>query len=265
MKQLKKYWHLFWFFRKTSLMKMTAYRTDFFFWFFVSLMWTSFNFFFFSLLIRLSNNIAGWFTWELYTLLSIFTMVDAFTWSLMYNNMNPYTSDIFQGRLSNLLTKPIDTQFVIMTRETSYNNVPRFFVGLFALFWSLHKLNYTPNLASIILFVLTFSAGVLLVYTIWFAIATLAFWVERLDNINNIVPGMRRIWQVPRQVYGGFTSTFLTVILPLGLVSSIPSEVLLNKPTGIWTSYLIVISFIFFILARKFFHFSIKKYTSVGG
>ncbi len=261
----KKYWYLFWHFRKLSLMKLIVYRTDFFFWLTVSMMWTFFNFFFFSLLIRLTDSLAGWQPWEMYALLSVFTMLDAFTWSVMYQNMRPYTADIFEGRLSFLLTKPVDIQFMVMTRETSYNNIPRFFVGLTALWWSLKKLHIEPSMYDIIMFTFAFVAGLLLVYIAWFTVATAAFWVEKLDNINEIVPGLRRIWQVPRQVYGGIISTVLTVLLPFGLVTSIPAEILVKQTPVVMIAYLLIFSLIFFGISRLFLQLSIRKYSSVGG
>ncbi|HEX7017388.1 MAG TPA: ABC-2 family transporter protein [Patescibacteria group bacterium] len=260
-----KHWHLFWFFRKVSLMKLMEYRTDFYFWMTVSVMWTTFNFFFFSLLINLNGTIGGWSRWELYALLGVFTMLDAFTWSFMAQNMWSYTGQIFSGKLSGVLVKPIDAQFAMMATETSYNNIPRFLIGLAAVAWSLRQLGITPDSISIILFITTFFFALLFIYSLWFTVATLAFWVEKLDNINEIVPAFRRMWQVPRTVYIGLSSTLFTVVLPLGLVSSLPTEILLHQLSGAWLSYFIVFSCLTFLVSRVFFKYSVKKYSSVGG
>lgn len=261
----KKYWRLFWLFRQMSVMKMTEYRTDFWFWFFISTMWTGFNFFFFSLIINASQTIAGWNRAEIYVLLSVFTMLDSFTWSIMAQNMWSYTDDIFQGTLSTLMVKPVDLQFITMWRETSFNNLPRFFIGIAVLVWSLRMAGVQPTLATAIYFSVLLISGFILVYSFWYVTCTLAFWTEKLDNINEIVPGLRRIWQVPREVYTGISSVFLTVIIPLGLVTSIPSEVILGKNSGSWAGYLLIASLVSLIISRWFLKISVKKYTSVGG
>lgn len=263
--RMHKHWQLFWLFRKISLMKLTEFRTDFYFWVVVSLMWTTFNFFFFSVLIGLQNNIGGWSRWELYALLSVFTMLDAFTWSFLAQNMWSYTGHIFNGTLSGTLVKPIDPQFAMMATETSYNNVPRFFIGVTGLVWSLWQLGTQPSLLAVGLFVLTFFFALLFIYSLWFLVATIAFWVERLENINEIVPAFRRLWQVPRSVYIGVTSTLFTVILPLGLVASLPTEILLSKTSWSWVGYFMLVSVITFLGSRLFFFYSLRKYTSVGG
>lgn len=265
MSSMKKHWRLFWLFRKITFMKLMEYRTDFFFWLVVSLMWTAFNFFFFSLLIGLQNTIGGWTRWELYALMGVFTMLDAFTWSFFAQNMWNYTGQVFSGELSSVLVKPLDAQFAMMASRTSYNNVPRFFVGLAALGWSLSQLGIRPSILTVGGFILTFFTGLLFIYALWFMVATLAFWVEKLDNINEIVPAFRRLWQVPRTVYIGLSSTIFTVVLPLGLVSSLPTEILLAKAHWYWIPYFIFISLVTLALSRLFFYYSVKKYTSVGG
>jgi ABC-2 type transport system permease protein len=246
-------------------MKMVEYRTDFWFWLIVSLMWTAFNFFFFSLIMNVSQTIAGWSHAEMYVLLSVFTMLDAFTWSIMAQNMWSYTDDIFQGSLSTLMVKPVDLQFVTMWRETSFNNLPRFFIGLVMLFVSLDWAGIQPTWQTLTYFALLVISGFILVYSAWYINCTLAFWTEKLDNINEIVPGLRRVWQVPRSVYSGLSSILLTLVIPLGLVTSIPSEIILGKDSGWLSWYLLIASLASLIISRWFLKISVKKYTSVGG
>jgi len=260
---INKYLRLFCLFRKISFMKLSEYRSDFFFWTLISTMWTAFNFFFFALLINLNQNIAGWGEWQLYLLLSVFTMLDAATWSIMGDNMWQYTNDIFSGRLSVLLLKPIDFQFAVMTQSNTFNNLPRFFIGLFALIYSANQLKLSLSLTQVALFILSFLSAFLMIYLLWFIVATLAFHVERLDNINEIVPSLRRIWQLPRSIYSGIFSTIFTVIIPIGLAVSIPSEIILGQSYN-WTWYLIFWTLGLFLFSRAFVKFSLKKYTSVG-
>ena len=151
---LGKYWHLFWYFRKLHLMRQLEYRTDFFFWGMVSLMWSAFTFFFFSLIIRVSGSIAGWTEYQIYLLVSVFTILVAFTWSFFYHNMRYYTNYVFSGELSQFLVKPVDTQFLMMTQNNTYNNVFRLIMGMVMLFWSGAKLHLQLNFITIIWFIL---------------------------------------------------------------------------------------------------------------
>lgn len=262
---IKKHWQLFWLFRQFSLMKLAAYRGDFWFWSSVSIMWTAFNFFFFSMIINLRGEIAGWNRWELYAILSVYTMLDAVIWGFFNHNMTSFTERIYSGELSVLLVKPVNTQFFILTSENSYNNVPRFFVGLAALVWSLIQLGHQPTLLDWLGFSLAFGAALTLIYSWWFIIACGSFWVERLKNINEIIPSLRRIWQVPKDVYTGLTATVLTLVIPLGLASSVPAELLVGRGSWGWLLYLLGAAALSSFAAGAFFNFSSRRYVSAGG
>jgi len=259
-----KYWHFFWQARKIHLMRTLEYRANFVFWTVTSIAWACFNFFFFGLLINVNNGFAGWSTFELYTVVAIYTMLDAFIWSVFHLNMQAYTSSIFSGDLNTLLLKPIDTQFLLMTQNNSYTNVARFLLGLTVLIYSLLQLGVVPSIWQILVFIFTFSTGLVFLYNIWFMLSTLAFWVDKLDNINDILPSMDRIWQVPRGVFTGSASMLFTFIFPLLLVTSLPSEVLLNKVTWPGPVYFFLVTCITALASRFFFQYSIQRYSGIA-
>ena len=263
-KSLKKYWFIFWKFRAIRFMMLLEYRGNFWFWAFVSLMWTVFNFFFFDLIIGARNELAGWNKTEMYVLISTFTMLDAFTWSFFYHNMRDYIASIFNGQLTITLTRPINSQFLLSVQNNSYTNVVRFFVGLGILIVTLRNGQIPLTLAGVIGFALFFFISLLFVYTLWFIVATCSFWVDRLDNINELVPSTRRVWQVPKEVFTGFASTFFSVLLPLSLIASLRSEILLGRASFQWLAYYAVFTAVLFWLAHLFFTFSIRKYSGVA-
>jgi len=265
MKKLIKYWQIFWHMRRLHAMRMLEYRADFIFWLLISFMWTIFNFFFFAAIVNVTGVIAGWSTAEMYLLMAVFTILDSFIWSFFYNNMLQYTNDVFNGEFNKVLLKPIDSQFWLMTQNNNYANLLRFATGVGMLFWALRELELQPSILDFGLFLLLLSFSALFIYAVWFIISTLSFWVDKLDNINEIVPNVRRSFQVPHQVYTGIASTLFTVILPLGLVSSLPSEILLGRVSS-WSTifYFMTFTLITVLISRWFFNLSIKKYSGIA-
>lgn len=261
---MKKYWQLFWHYRKIELMKMMEYRSDFFFWMMVSTMWTIFNYFFYTLIIGHSDNIAGWSYDEVLILLSFFTMIDALTWSVFYPNMEDYVESIFDGSLSKLLILPVNNIFVILNQRITFNNVPRFFIGLIIMIRTVMKMQISVSFSQIALAVLIYLISVIFLYSGWFMLATIAFWVERLSNINQIMPGFRSFYQMPASIYTGVTSVMVTFIFPLGLITTLPSEIILGRVNTFQILYFAIFTLIFAIMAIYFYNLSIKKYSSVG-
>jgi ABC-2 type transport system permease protein len=262
---MKKYWQIFWHFRKLQLIKMMEYRGDFFFWAIVSLMWTGFNYFFFGLIFTQGDGVPGWSFDQLMILISFFTMIDALTWSVFYPNMKTYTTQIFDGELSRYLILPIRAEFLILIRESTYHNLFRFFVGLAVLIFFTNKMQLSVGLWEIALVVIIFIAGSILLYSLWFLIATIAFWVERLSNINEIMPGLRSVYQVPVSVFTGITGAVFTYLIPLGLITTLPSEVILGDKNYGLILYLIISAIVAMIMSISFFRLSVRKYSSVGG
>lgn len=262
---MKKYWSIFFALRKIQLLRMLEYRADFFFWAFISLMWTGFNYFYFGLIFSKGNGIEGWNYDQIMLLVSFYTMIDAFTWSIFYPNMQAYTKEIFNGELSRYLLLPVNSVYLILSRHATYDNLPRFFVGLFVLIHTINKLNLALSIWQILLSIIVFCFGILLVYSCWFILATIAFWVERLENINEIMPQLRTLYQVPASVFTGIPGFVISFIVPLGLITTLPSEIILGSQNNFFIIFLILSSLAFFAIAVIFFKFSIKKYSSVGG
>lgn len=263
-KSKNKYWSLFWKFRKLHLMRFMEYRSDFIFWMVISTLWTIFNFFFFTILVNIRGEIAGWNRNELYLLLGVFTLNDAFTWSFFYHNMQNYTQMIFNGNLNNYLVRPIDTQYLLMTSYNNYTNLPRFVIGIGTIVWSVNQQQLSLSIWEVVFFLFLFFISLIFIYFLWFCVATLTFYFDKLDNINEVIPTLREVYKLPRSVYVGIFSTLLTVVIPLGLVSSLPSEVLLQKVSVSWSFYFVLFTLGLIFLSRWFFKISLKKYSGIA-
>lgn len=266
MKSIQKYWRLFWHFRRLQLMKIVEYRANFLFWVTVTLAWAWFNLIFSGLLVKAGGGtIAGWNEHEMYLLVGVFTIIDAMMWSFMYHNMAEYTKHIFQGTLSTLIVKPANLQFVLMTQTNTYTNIFRIFFGVGIVLNALHNLGVQPSLSDMIFFTFFLIVAILFIYFFWFILTTGAFWVDRLDNINEVMPNIQRLWRFPRSIFSGLASTVFTVIFPFGLISSLPSEVLLGQRDYTYLAYFTCFTIGLFFFGRWFFAVSLKKYSGVGG
>jgi ABC-2 type transport system permease protein len=261
-----KYWQLFWKFRKIHLMKSLEYRANFIFWSVITTSWALFNIFFTDLLIQSGGSeIGGWSRDQIFTIVGTFTIIDGFMWSFMYHNMSEYSRLVFEGHLSNLMVMPINLQFMLMTRINSYTNFFRVLLGVIIVTRSVFKLNLQPNLFEVGMYTLTLIVSILFIYFLWFILTTFSFWTHRLNNINELLPNLQRLWRFPRTIFIGFSSTIFTVLLPLGLVGSLPAEVLLGYNVYPWVVYFGLFAIGLGFISQKFLQFSIKKYSSVGG
>lgn len=258
------YWHVFWKLRIMWFMHMLEYRGNFWFWGIINVLWTGVSLFFFTLLVNVQGNLAGWTIDQVYLLLGVFTIFDAFTWSIFHRNMSTYTQAVFDGSLNLLATKPIDLQFMLMIGRNDYTFVFRLAFALVLIVASLQELSLTPSGTSLLLALIALLAGMVFLYSLWFIISTFAFYVERLNNINEIIPAGRRIWQVPRGVFTTTIGPFATSVIPLLLLVSLPSELLLGQPARSEVGIIVLSAVVTLWLSRKFFYYSLRKYSGAA-
>jgi ABC-2 type transport system permease protein len=114
-----------------------AYRTDVALWALISIVWTLFNFFFFAVLVQVRGDLAGWSQPQVYVLVGVFTILDAFIWSWLSRSMQQMTESIYQGSLDLVLVKPVDTQFYLSFNRFNYTNLVRVILGLVLIFANL--------------------------------------------------------------------------------------------------------------------------------
>ena len=172
-----------------------------------------------------------------------------------------YVEAIFQGTLDFLLLQPIDPQFRLSTRHISFTNIPRLLIGIGIIAIYVPK---DVTLTQLVVYAVLVMLGSLLIYLLWFLVATVTFWVDKLDNIIEIVPTLRRIWSVPADVYSGPLSTLFTLLVPLALITTTPSRVLFQVFRLDEIAILGVFTLGVFVLTRWFFWLSLKRYSSVG-
>lgn len=261
---LTRHYNLFSKFRAIDLMKVLEYRSSFVFWVVVSVLWTCFNLVFFSILTNVSGSIGGWNKQEVFVLLGVFTIIDAFTWSMFYANMSEYASDIFDGRLSLLLCRPVNTQFYLMTRRLNPQIIFRLLLGIVIVIVNLRELQLTPSVWQWLLFFIFLSISVVFLYFFWFILTTTAFFFERLENINEVIPSFRRVWQVPSSVFQGVISVSLTSVIPFLLITSVPSEILLNRLNVFSALVFVLLTLLCGYASHLFLRFAIRHYSGAA-
>lgn len=258
---MHKYWDTFWAFRKLWFMRVLEYRGNFFFWAFIDVMWTCFTLIFFSLIINVSGNIGGWSRSEMLLLLGVFSILEALMWSICYHNMWHFTDSIYSGEFNLLLLKPLDTQFLLMTSRNSYSNISRIIIGIIMVGVACQQMSLTPTLIDLLVATVLLLLGFLFLYFFWFSLAILGFYLERVRNINEIIPALDAMWRVPNSVHSGATFLIFTSIIPLALLTTLPSEAIMGIVNWQFSITLLVATIATFIFSRWFFKYSVKNYS----
>ena len=74
-------------------------------------------------------------------------------------------------------------------------------------------------------------AGLVIIYSFWLMLATLAFWFVRVENILVIFQSMYEAGRWPISLYPGWLRFGLTFVVPVAFATSIPAEALTGRLT----------------------------------
>ncbi len=177
--------------------------------------------------------------------MGVFTLVGGLIGFVIEPNMGRVMGDIEQGTFDYVLTKPIDSQLLASLREFRIWRLTDAVVGLVVLVWGLAQLDAEFGIPEVAGFVITLAAGTLLIYCLWLVLTASAFWVVRMDMVQELFTGLYRAGQYPVTVYPAWLRVMLTYLVPLGFAITVPSESL----TGRLTLTRFLVTLVFMVLA----------------
>jgi len=121
-----------------------------------------------------------------------------------------------------------------------------------------------PSFLNTIYYFLLLANGFLIATA--FQIIVLAFGIVTLevDHMVMIYRDLTSLGRLPIEVYKEPLKTFLTYLIPVGIMITLPSKALMGLATipGILLAF--VIGFIFIFISLKFWNYALTKYTSAS-
>ena len=178
-----------------------------------------------------TDQLDGWTRPQLLVVMGVFTLVGGLIGFMIEPNMGRIMGDIERGTFDYVLTKPIDSQLLASMREFRIWRLTDAVVGLVVLVWGLAQLDAGFGIPEVLGFVITLSAGTMLIYCLWLALTTGAFWVVRMDSVQELFSGLYRAGQYPVTIYPAWLRVMLTYLVPLGFAITVPSESLTGRLT----------------------------------
>jgi len=228
---MKKYIRLYIIFIKYSFMQAMMYKADFMIWSLVTVGWIFLNFLFYQFLYLNVTEIAGWTKPQLLVLLGFYFVIDFFLWGVLWQNMRKIPEIVNRGQLDLVLTKPVNTQFLLSFKGIGFDDIHGLLIGLVTIVYALSIGNIKPSVADVLLSTAALGVALVYIYSAWFITVCAAFWFDRIENLHYLFPGLRQIWRVPQPFYKGIVQKILTFVIPATLVTTVPAQFLLRKPS----------------------------------
>jgi ABC-2 type transport system permease protein len=208
--------------------------------------------------------IAGWSYGEALVVVGWFTLLDGVLKGAINPSLTTVIEHIRQGTLDFVLLKPADAQFLVSTaRFMPWRALSLISSGL-VFGYAFHELGRAPSALSVLAALVMLASGVLILYSLWILVISVAFRAVRVDNLRYLFESVFDAARWPASVWKGVLSFVFTFLIPLALMTTYPAQALLGTIELERIVAGVAGSVVFAALARVVWLRSIRGYTSAS-
>ncbi len=210
------------------------------------------------------STLGGWSWNESLIVLGFYTLLDAIMASFLQPNLTRIVRHVQNGTLDFVLLKPIDSQLWLSLRIISPWGFPSFVLGLLLIFYGLYLGNIYLNLVNLAIATLMFISSALILYSIWFLVATTSIWFVKIWNATEVLRSILVAGRYPVDAYPITLRFVFTFLFPIAFLTSVPAQAILGTSSFLWFILALLISASFFMLSRRFWLYALTYYTSAS-
>ena len=211
-----------------------------------------------------TDNLGGWLPAELIALVGIFTLMGGLIRLVIQPSMQRFMEDVRQGTLDFKLTKPADAQLLVSVQQFRIWQSVDIALGIVVLGVAAARLGGVVGGWQALGFVVTLLCGAAIVYSFWLMLATVSFWIVRIDNILVIFQTMYEAGRWPVTIYPVWLRSTLTFIVPVAFAVTVPTTAFVGRLDGPTLLGAIALAAALTVAARLFWRVGIKHYSGAS-
>ncbi len=250
---------------KASIMQALEYRASFAFSILANFLDFVFGFLQYLVFFTAAQSIAGWSSQHMLVLYGVFMTVFALQFIFLYPNLVAMGEMVNSGSLDLLLTKPVNAQLILSLRRVSFEELGSLGTAIALLAWLAWNGTIQMTAGNLLLFGLGMTSSLMLVYSLFLFLMSLAVLLERLDDAAQIMWSMFALCRYPADVYPSRLRFLFFTFLPVAYLSSVPAMALLGTASPGLVFQGTIIALMAVIATTMFWRRTIRAYTSAGG
>jgi len=172
--------------------------------------------------------------------------------------------------LEEYLTRPAGVVYQILARNFWFGGVAEMAVGGLMSWLAIITFGLPASLLGVLVGVLALIVGQAALYVLWAGLACLAFWIGRNEALLEVSDAIEiKFARTPIDIMPGYVQRFLTFILPVIYISTVPTMLILGQlPPEAGLLYLAVAALLLLwwsVVFRFLWRRGLKRYQPVGG
>lgn len=218
--------------------------------------------FFIIILVKRTQVLAGYNLDQTMIFFLSFNLVDILS-QLLFREVYRFRQAIVSGIFDFYLIKPINALYRSLLGGPDLIDFITLVPLIGATVFFMIRLNIN-NFASILTYILLLSAAFLIAFSFHILVLSLAIITTEIDHAIMMYRDVVGMGRFPVDIYSEPLRSFLTFIIPVGLMMSFPAKALLGLLSPLLVVYSIVFSLLIFYLSLKVWNYSLTKYSSAS-
>jgi ABC-2 type transport system permease protein len=207
--------------------------------------------------------LAGWSRDELLVVLGVHVLLGGVIQTAVQPNMTRLLQDIRQGTLDFALTKPLDAQWLVSTRELQVWHLADVAVGSVLVVVGAVRVGGAGPL-DVALFALTLMLGTVMIYCAWLAVTVTGFWAVRMDVLVELFDGLYQAGRWPVTIYPGWLRVTFTFLVPLAFAVTVPAQALTQQLGPVAVLAAAALAALLVVLTRLLWLVGLRHYSGAS-
>jgi len=262
---MKKYWRIFKVLFRNAIIRDLKIRGMIASWLLFELVGIIVTIVFFRAIFVNTPSLGGWSFYQvlfLYVFAEFIVQIYSATFKVGIRNIA--TNHIKKGDLDFYLIKPVDTMsLVALSNPRPYKLIPATFYFVLSVYCLIQS-GLSVNLANVFWFIFLALDGIVL-YTILIYLTVIpAFWLVRVWSLKDIASRINQFMRYPAGIFPRSLKIAFFIAFPILATSYIPAVTLFEPPKLIYIIYMVLVTFVFYVLLLVVWKLGEKHYASAS-
>lgn len=182
---------------------------------------------------------------------------------LLSPNLSRIVQHVEAGTLDFVLLKPVDAQLTLSLRVLSPWGVPDLLFGIGVIAYG--AWHAPAREGSVVLAVVAAGFGAIIIYGMWFLVATTSVWFTKIYNATEVLRGLLDAGRFPMAAYPAAYRFVFTSVVPVAFLTTVPAELLLGRGQPAMLLGAAGLALLLLVASRAFWRFALKSYTGASG
>lgn len=218
-----------------------------------------------ALFFRHTSRLGGWGYWEVVVLLGVFNALSGVVETVLRPGIGQLAGEVKSGTLDLVLSRPVDAQAFVSFRQIDIWRSSDVVLGLALSGYALFQIGRFPTPFQLAAFLVALASAAVVVYAIWVALMSLAFWFVAVENLSVLFDSLFEGARYPVSAYPGALRFIFVYLLPVAWITTIPASALTGRLGPTIALGAAAVGMGAFVAARLVWRAALRHYTGASG